>query len=147
MIEYRKGNVFQHNEPGLKILPHICNDLGGWGAGFVTHLSKKWFAPEIAYRAWFHQDDFQLGNIQVVPTEPDWIVVNMIAQHAYSLPEHPAIRYEALEQCLNKVHRLHHAVGGTIVTIKFGTGLAGGSWEKIEPMLLNLQIPTIVYEL
>lgn len=23
------------------IIPHVCNDLGGWGAGFVVALSKK----------------------------------------------------------------------------------------------------------
>jgi hypothetical protein len=29
-----------------KLICHICNDLGGWGKGFVLALSRRWEGPE-----------------------------------------------------------------------------------------------------
>ena len=39
-INYLKGDA---TEPTKKpaIICHVCNDIGGWGRGFVLALSKK----------------------------------------------------------------------------------------------------------
>ena len=34
------------------IIAHVCNDVGGWGSGFVVARSAKWSKPEAAYRRW-----------------------------------------------------------------------------------------------
>ena len=48
----------------VAIIPHICNDQGGWGRGFVLALSKKWKAPERAYRTLsFDYDNYLMGNV------------------------------------------------------------------------------------
>lgn len=47
-----------------------CNDIGGWGKGFVTALSKKWKEPERAYREWYKSgENFGLGEVQSVEVE------------------------------------------------------------------------------
>ncbi len=57
---------------GAKMIAHVCNDIGGWGKGFVLALSHRWPEPEKANRAW-HRDratnDFGLGPVQLVQVE------------------------------------------------------------------------------
>ena len=49
-IIYIKGDATSPISPGNKIITHICNDIGGWGKGFVLALSKKWKVTEEADR-------------------------------------------------------------------------------------------------
>lgn len=60
-----------------KVITHICNDIGGWGKGFVLALSKKWKMPEEAYRQWYKsQEEFTLGAVQFVNVENELYVAN-----------------------------------------------------------------------
>ena len=34
-IAYVQGDATQPQGTGARIIVHICNDIGGWGAGFV----------------------------------------------------------------------------------------------------------------
>ena len=52
-ILYIKGDATAPIGSGVKVITHICNDIGGWGKGFVLALSKKWKMPEEAYRQWY----------------------------------------------------------------------------------------------
>lgn len=45
-IEYIKADATLPQSEGTIIITHICNDIGGWGKGFVLALSKRWKAPE-----------------------------------------------------------------------------------------------------
>lgn len=47
-ILYIKGDATAPIGSGVKVITHICNDIGGWGKGFVLALSKKWKMPEEA---------------------------------------------------------------------------------------------------
>lgn len=40
MINYLKGDATNPEISGNKIIAHICNDVGGWGKGFVVAVSK-----------------------------------------------------------------------------------------------------------
>src|SRR5205823_6841477 len=51
-ITYLKGDATCPQAKGVKIICHVCNDIGGWGKGFVLALSKRWSEPEAAYRKW-----------------------------------------------------------------------------------------------
>ena len=55
-ILYIKGDATAPIGSGVKVITHICNDIGGWGKGFVLALSKKWKMPEEAYRQWYKSD-------------------------------------------------------------------------------------------
>ena len=48
-INYVIGDATAPQGEGNKIICHICNDVGGWGAGFVMALSKKWKQPVEEY--------------------------------------------------------------------------------------------------
>lgn len=59
------------------VVPHVCNDIGKFGAGFVVPLGKKYPEAKLAYLDWHQRrfdslpsiqspNYFELGNIQIV---------------------------------------------------------------------------------
>ena len=57
MIHYCIGDATYPNGIGNMIIPHICNDIGGWGAGFVLAISKRWKLPEQKYYEWYKSNN------------------------------------------------------------------------------------------
>ena len=140
-IRYVKGDATQPQAKGNKVIAHVCNDLGGWGKGFVLAVSKRWPEPEAAYRAW-HRDrsknDFGLGAIQLVPVEPYVWVANMVAQRGMKTGSNgPPIRYDAVRACLRRLAEEAKGLGASVHMPRIGCGLAGGRWEEIEPTILD----------
>lgn len=134
-IIYLKGDATEPVGTGHKIIAHVCNNLGGWGQGFVLAISKKWKEPEELYRS---MDELNLGDTFGVQVESDIIVLNMIAQEGYKCKDNPvAIRYGALRECFERI--LNYIVSFeeeiSIHMPRIGCGLAGGSWDKIEPII------------
>jgi O-acetyl-ADP-ribose deacetylase (regulator of RNase III) len=152
-IIYIKGDATNPVAIGNKIIVHICNDIGGWGKGFVMALSKKWKAPEKQYRDWFaSKDNFSLGQVQFVRVEEDLWVANVIGQHKINKDENgnAPIRYEAIKEALFKVTSFAIQNEATIHMPRIGCGLAGGKWEVIEPIIQETiskkDIEVIVYD-
>ena len=150
-ITYLNGDATYPQGEGNKIIAHVCNDIGVWGAGFVLSISKRWKHPENEYRAWREHKDFKLGAIQLMKVEEDIHVVNMIAQrgiktHSSDVP----LKYDALAECLLLV--AEHAIGlnASVHMPRIGCGLAGGKWEMVEPIiqktLVNHGISVYVYD-
>jgi O-acetyl-ADP-ribose deacetylase (regulator of RNase III) len=135
MIEYKKGDVLEVKCNVFRLIPHCCNNLGGWGSGFVVALSHKWKEPEKQYRS---LKGYVLGDVQFVQVEPNIVVANMIAQRGYLSSSNPTpLNYVALEKCMGRVgERIHSVKTPFIITApKFGAGLAGGNWNTIEKMI------------
>ncbi|QXU48007.1 macro domain-containing protein [Chryseobacterium sp. D764] len=151
-IQYLKGDATAPQAKGLKIITHICNDIGGWGKGFVTAISKRWKQPEQEYRDWFkNKEKFNLGEIQIVQAEGDILVCNMIAQHKIiTHSEVQPIRYDAVEECLLKLADEALQYNASVHMPRIGCGLAGGKWEEIEPIikrtLLAKNVEVYVYD-
>lgn len=83
-LRFVRGDATSPQAAGPKIIAHICNDLGGWGKGFVVAISRRWPEPERAYREWHRHratNDFGLGAVQVVQVLADTWVANMVGQH------------------------------------------------------------------
>jgi O-acetyl-ADP-ribose deacetylase (regulator of RNase III) len=146
-INYIKGDATKPIGNGNKIIAHCCNDLGGWGLGFVIALSRRWDAPEKAYRA-MSKDDMVLGNVQFVDVEDDIVVANMIGQHQTWYENGiPPIRYDAVRECLMKVNEHAVANNATIHCPRFGAGLAGGDWDTIEKIIdETITVDVTVYD-
>lgn len=120
-------------EPANLFITHICNNIGGWGKGFVMALSKRYPQAEKAYREWFKSksnpcslpadkgtpggkgaEPFRLGEVQFVLVHTSesksesggsniW-VANMLAQNGIVSSANPKpIDYPALEKCLAKL--------------------------------------------
>lgn len=138
-ITYLKGDATSPQAPGPKVIAHICNDLGKWGKGFVLAISKRWPEPEKAYRAWHKErnaNDFGLGKIQLVEVANYIHVANMIGQRGTKTGSSgPPIRYRAVEECLQSLGDWAVDHGASVHMPRIGCGLAGGKWERIEPLL------------
>ena len=153
-IRYLKGDATAPQAKGVKIVAHVCNNIGGWGKGFVLAVSGRWSEPEAAYRRWHReraQNDFELGNIQVVQVETYLHVANMVAQQGIKTGSRGVpIRYEAVECCLEHLRVAAQELQASVHMPRIGCGLAGGKWSKIEPLidrtLIAHQIPTTVYD-
>jgi O-acetyl-ADP-ribose deacetylase (regulator of RNase III) len=60
----------------------------------------------------------------------------MIGQHGIRSPKAgPPIRYAAVEQCLSQVANKALELSATIHMPRISTGLAGGTWSEIEPLI------------
>jgi len=151
-IHYLKGDATVPQAKGAKIIAHICNDLGGWGKGFVLAISNRWKEPEADYRKWHKgRDGFELGAVHFVQVERTVCIANMIGQHGMkSGSKGPPIRYEAVESCLEKVAAKAKELGASVHMPRIGCGLAGGKWEEIEPIiertLIAYRIDVYVYD-
>lgn len=138
-IRYVHGDATDPQGPGAKVIAHICNDAGGWGAGFVLALSRKWESPESKYREWFNEDLFRyrpaLGHVQYVDVDSEITVANMIAQKGYGNQPKPPIRYDALVDCLADLAVYCAGRNASVHMPRIGSKLAGGRWEIISQIV------------
>lgn len=163
-IKYVIGDATQPEGDGNRIITHVCNDGGGWGAGFVLALSAWDPMPEIAYRRWHAAEvdgpyvpsfPFALGKVQLVPfnilAQSGVYVANMIAQRTNG--SFPPLSYLALATCLNKVRIMANDMRpqATVHMPRIGCGLAGGTWPMVEQLvthfLCGYDVPVTVYDL
>lgn len=153
-ITYIKGDATSPQYKGKKIIAHICNDIGGWGKGFVLAITKRWSEPEKAYRKWHRlrsENEFGLGEIQLIQVSEYIYIANMIGQKGIKTGSKGVpIRYEAVEMCLEKLAQQALHLEASVHMPRIGCGLAGGKWNKIEPLinnqLLKNEIKTFVYD-
>nr|WP_315240786.1 macro domain-containing protein [uncultured Flavobacterium sp.] len=152
-IQYIKGDATSPQQSGNKIIVHVCNDIGGWGKGFVMAISKRWKEPEKQYREWFKsKNDFELGRVQFVQVEENLWVANLIGQHKINKDENgdAPIRYNAIEEGLKTVSDFAKTNSASVHMPRIGCGLAGGKWEMIEPIILKTlsdqDIKVVVYD-
>jgi len=146
-IYYVKGDATNPQTDGNKIICHICNDVGAWGAGFVLALSKKWKQPEIAYR---NMKKRPLGHVDFIRVTPEIMVANMIAQHDIKpdVNGNPPIKYGAVRIALNEVNKMAFQTDSTIHMPRIGCGLAGGKWDEIEQIIKDvMSVDIYVYDL
>lgn len=151
-INYLVGDATKPEGTGIKIIAHICNDIGAWGKGFVVAISKVWSKPEEEYRLWSkNESSFHLGEVQFVEVSEDIIIANMIGQKGIrSSRTSVPIRYEEVDKCLKKVAKKAKQLGAAVHMPRIGCGLAGGKWEVIEPLinknLIEEDIEVFVYD-
>ena len=166
-ITYLKGDATYPIGKGNKIIAHVCNDIGAWGAGFVLAISKRWNEPEAMYRSLKRlRRGYVLGDVQeVLVTDEDCekqiFIANMIAQHDiatcnYSLSYdfngnaiyEPPIRYDAVRECLIKVNEFAKSLNASIHMPRIGCGLAGGEWSEIAKIIKDIiTVDTYIYDL
>ncbi|RSN64627.1 Appr-1-p processing protein [Streptomyces sp. WAC 04229] len=153
-IRYVRGDATVPSVKGVKVIAHVCNDLGGWGRGFVLALSRRWPEPEAAYRAW-HRDrasnDFGLGAAQFVQVERYVWVANLVGQRGTRTGSKGVpVRYEAIDTALGRLADKAAELDASVHMPRIGCGLAGGKWSRVEPLvtgrLARRGIPVTVYD-
>ena len=157
-ITYAVGDATKPREDQPAIIVHVCNDVGGWGRGFVLAISRRWPEPERRYRAWHRawhrgQEDspFALGQVQLVQVEPQTWVANLIGQQGLGLQDGlPPVRYKAIRHGLSIVAEHALRLGAAVQMPRIGCGLAGGRWEEVGPIvqeeLADLGVSVTVFD-
>lgn len=149
-IEYVVGDATYPIGDGNRLIAHVCNNKGGWGRGFVLAVSARWKEPERQYRSRFQTGMFGLGLTQIIEVEPQLFVANMIAQKGYGWEGgKPPIQYDHLRGCLRQVARFARENGCSVHAPRIGCGLAGGTWEVVETIIVAElgAIPVYIYDL
>ena len=154
-ITYLKGDATCPQAKGVKIICHVCNDLGGWGKGFVLAISRRWPQPEADYRVWHAagaDEGFGLGAVRFVQVEPYIWVANMIGQHGVLARDGvPPVRYAAIRQALERVAAFACEHVAAVHMPRIGCGLAGGTWDAVGPIveqtLCDSGVNVTVYDL
>lgn len=167
MIKYVKGDLFEvvTKSTDSILVPHVVNNIGAWGAGFVIPLMKHYPRARDRYLKWSTETDFLLGNTQFVQVSTNVVIANMLAQDgitsrstgARSRVSDRPLRYDSLVDCMNAVGDYCHEVAKltdtclpTIHCPQFGAGLAGGNWEFIDYLIQDCWnrrgIDTVVYQ-
>ena len=134
-------------EPGQTIvIPHVCNNVGVMGAGVARALADTW--PQILkpYKVRCSTKTTGLGSTVIVNIRDSMVIANMIAQEGIgNYSARPPIRYGHLASCMKEVRdyilvnkSLNHDT--VIISPKFGSGLAGGNWDVITQMILEIWI-------
>lgn len=128
--------------PERNYILHVCNNRGGWGAGFTGAISKRWSEPEEAYRDAFQHtlddgDETMVGGISdFVNVGHGLYVVNMIAQDGYKSRQNGTpLNYGWLEKCLRGVAEKVGRFPGDVHMPMIGSGLAGGDPHVITEMV------------
>lgn len=153
-IAYVIGDASAPPYDGAAVIVHICNDLGKWGRGFVLAISRRYPEAERAYRDWYAGKtdlEFGLGQVQFLLVAPNLWVANLIGQHGIRSSRNAVpVRYDAIRkglQCVGEFAREHHA---SVHMPRIGCGLAGGTWEAIEPIiqdeLIGSNLAVTVYD-
>ncbi|MFH8448226.1 macro domain-containing protein [Streptomyces fungicidicus] len=153
-ITYVRGDATVPSVKGVKIVAHVCNDIGGWGKGFVLAVSRRWPEPERAYRAWHRErasNDFALGALQLVQVERYVWVANMIGQRGVRTGSKGVpVRYEAIGTALGLLAGRATELNASVHMPRIGCGLAGGTWSRVEPLiterLVRRGVPVTVYD-
>lgn len=163
-----RGDLFDHvnkiprlgNNGSSIIVPHVCNNINLFGAGFANEVSKHY--PSVKENYHLLGSNFlknNLGYVQFVEVYKDQtynhrlVFANMIAQNGtISKNNTRPLNYFALVNSMVLVSKYIDQKFGKdnavqIHAPKFGSGLAGGNWQFIENLIQDIwsNIPVYVY--
>ena len=157
-IIYAKGNIFDiahqrifdTNRGSSVIIPHVCNNVNAYGAGFAYDIAQNFPTA----KANFHLlgTKAKLGHVQFVTVKEDprsknkIIVANMIAQNGLINNKNlRPLNYAILVSCMAsvKTHAKNILKEDASDNIeihapKFGSGLAGGDWRFISELITDV---------
>jgi len=142
--------VFAGHLGATVIIPHVCNNINLFGAGFASAVGSEY--PVVKENFHLLGKKAQLGHVQFVSTRVDkqyrrnLIVANMIAQNKTinKISNPRPLNYEALVNCMVSVRNFVNELSLTehdkieIHCPKFGCGLAGGDWSFVSNLITDI---------
>lgn len=161
-VEVNKFDIFTNTFSRVKgdhngstvFIPHVCNNVDLFGAGFAAQVAEKF--PEVKANYHLLGKSFlknNMGHCQIIQVfqEPKYkhrlIFANMIAQNGTPNPKNNRpIDYLALVKSMASLSNyIKHNTGFTqktesveIHAPKFGSGLAGGNWNFITDLIEDI---------
>jgi len=160
LVESSISRINLTNSPTTVLIPHVCNNINLFGAGFAKYIGDKF--PIVKENFHLLGNKSFLGHTQYNGvlnnnlTKTKIIVCNMIAQNGTIGPKNNRpLNYGALVFCMsdirNKIISLSkndiEDIKYEIHAPKFGSGLAGGNWNFIENLIQDIwaDIPVYIY--
>lgn len=115
------------------LILHGCNCFHTMGAGIAAYLARKFPIIKSVDRLTPYGDVNKLGTFSVAIVEKRLIIFNCYTQYKTG-PR--ACNYEAIGNVLKAISENDHVMGGNteIRSPQIGCGLAGGDWNKVEPL-------------
>ncbi len=163
MISHKVSDLFvdvDWNSPTIKLIPHCCNNINSFGSGFAGAVAKHFPRAKERYHKWYNQGvdfesgkPFELGQFQSVQTLDNVYFLNMIGQKGVRGADNPKpCKYGHLFTCIKDIGQLiQHSMNSEIeiITVKFGSDLAGGNFEIIEEFIQDYwsEVPVTIYSL
>lgn len=153
--------VKAQNNGATIFVPHICNNIDLFGAGFAAQVAEKFPTVKADYHMLgkkFLADNPGYAQILKIYEDPKYkhrlYFVNMIAQNGTISPKNPRpINYFSLMKSMSSLSRyIHNNTGYSQKTEnieihcpKFGSGLAGGNWNFISDLIEDIWGPYQVF--
>jgi hypothetical protein len=151
LFDYINSYINQGNNGSSIIVPHVCNNINSFGAGFAGAVAKHY--PSVKENYHLLGNSFlknNLGYTQFVEVAKDktyghkLIFANMIAQNGTISSNNPRpLNYLALAKSMVGVGKYiqNNFDKDSRVQIhapKFGCGLAGGNWNFISELINDI---------
>lgn len=159
ILDKSKDRILSKNIGSTVIIPHVCNNINLFGAGFAAYIGSHY--PIVKENFHMLGNKAKLGQTQFVlcETNNDYkhsiIVANMIAQNGVRTKNNiRPLNYAALVHCMCEVNsyirdikQKQEILKVEIHTPKFGSGLAGGDWLFIEKLIEDIwtNYPVYIY--
>jgi hypothetical protein len=159
------GNLFDHVNKHIHIgyngtsviVPHVCNNIGAFGAGFAGGVAKHYpIVKENYHLLGNHFLKNNLGYVQFVEVDKDntyghkLIFANMIAQNGTisttnNRPLHYGALVKSMYRLISYINENYNDQKIQIHCPKFGCGLAGGNWKFIEQLIEDIWYDKTVF--
>ena len=129
-------------------IAHVVNNIKVWGGGFTASLERQYPGTGADYRA--KLDGRKKGYI-FFTHHGAVSICHMVAQEGTIAANNPSpLVYEALDKCLGLLAASITPLNITAIQMPMiGSGLAGGDWNVIEPMIAahfyNVAIPVTIF--
>ena len=146
IFNFCESKVRSNENGSTVIIPHVCNNIGLFGAGFAGAVRSRY--PIVAQNFEMLGNHTKLGYVQYISDykkelyNHEMIFANMIAQNGIvSSKNRRPLNYEALVKCMTNVRNFIQNSDKENVEIhcpKFGSGLAGGDWKFIEQLIEDI---------
>lgn len=151
MIEYKKGDIIEALfEDEIDAMAHGVNCKGGFGSGIAGQLRETLPHTARDYRKKFLGSGWRLGDVQEVVSYR-FIIYNCATQDDFGGDGKKYVSYDAVYECMNKLHSICEVSMLTLGLPRIGAGLAGGSWDVIHEIIKDVfkdsKVKVIIYEL
>lgn len=160
------GDLFQHverfihdrNNGSSIIVPHVCNNIDLFGAGFAAAVSRHYPIVKTNYHLLGNKQKLGYTQFVTVAENKEYdhklIFANMISQNGVINHHNPRpINYGSLVRSMMMVDQFisQNFDQNSPIQIhapKFGCGLAGGNWNFIKELICDIwsNVSVIVYE-
>lgn len=151
IFEMSKNRVSSEKNGATVFIPHVCNNIDLFGAGFAADIADKFPSVKADYHMLgknFLKNNFGYAQIIKVMEETrhkqKLYIVNMIAQNGVQSKNNPRpLNYFALAKSmgilssfiLSNTGYLSKSENIEIHCPKFGSGLAGGNWNFVSDLI------------